>query len=772
MIPEGFKPYKQFINWTLIDKGGPKPDKVPIDPVTGQFVDPINPVNWRTHEQAMEGVKYGFGVGFVFSDRDPFFFFDIDNCLVNSSWSDLATDFCNAFLGCYIEISQSGKGLHIFGSGVYPDHSCRNTDLDLELYTENRFVALTGTGATGDVNHAPQATIEWLIVNYFNPGVNKSDPVAEWTTEPCVEWQGQIDDVLLIDQMIKSKSVAGAFGNGATIATLWNGDTSHYGNDHSSADAALCQHLAWWTGKDCARMDRLFRQSALMRDKWDEQRGANTYGERTILGAVAQCKGFHGSDRVTQENGMRMGAQILTIDKQVEWFAGCTYVVDMHRVITPKGQMLKPDQFKAAYGGFIFHLDNNNGKVTDCAYRAFTQSQGYNFPKVDTTCFRPELPEMQIFEQGGLSILNTWLHVDVERKAGDIGPFMAHFEAMLPDPGDREILLSYMASAVQNPGKKIAWFPILQGCQGNGKSMLMKVMEHAIGERYCHRLNAADLAKNGLSFNLWIQNKLFIGIEEIYVPKRREVIESLKTFITDNRIEIQGKGADQYTGDNRANFMACTNHKDGVPKFKGDRRHCVFFTAQQCEQDMIDKGWKFHNGNSTKYFSQLYDWLNGGGYAIVAEYLHTYQVSDELNPFTTATTAPITSSTNEAISASLGGLEQEINEAILEDRPGFIKPWISSFALGKLLDDRRDSKMISHHKRKEILNDLGYYPHPALKTGRSPVVLPSEGGKPRLYVLKGSIAAQITSPTGVIEAFLKVQSKSIESKFNQEEVSV
>ncbi len=69
----------------------------------------------------------------------------------------------------------------------------------------------------------------------------------------------------------------------------------------------------------------------------------------------------------------------------------------MSSLCTSKGIFLKPDQFKAVYGGWIFALDNNGGKMTDCPYKAFTQSQGYNFPKVDTTCFRPEMEEMEIF---------------------------------------------------------------------------------------------------------------------------------------------------------------------------------------------------------------------------------------------------------------------------------------------------------------------------------------------------------------------------------------
>ena len=56
------------------------------------------------------------------------------------------------------------------------------------------------------------------------------------------------------------------------------------GYDSSSADAALAQHLAFWTGKDCARIDSLMRRSALARDKWERE----DYLPRTILGAVGR----------------------------------------------------------------------------------------------------------------------------------------------------------------------------------------------------------------------------------------------------------------------------------------------------------------------------------------------------------------------------------------------------------------------------------------------------------------------------------------------------
>ena len=57
--------------------------------------------------------------------------------------------------------------------------------------------------------------------------------------------------------------------NGEKFSRLWRGDTSDYASDDSRADLALCSLLAFWTDGDTERMDRLFRQSGLMREKWN-----------------------------------------------------------------------------------------------------------------------------------------------------------------------------------------------------------------------------------------------------------------------------------------------------------------------------------------------------------------------------------------------------------------------------------------------------------------------------------------------------------------------
>ena len=58
---------------------------------------------------------------------------------------------------------------------------------------------------------------------------------------------------------------------------------------------ALCCLLAFWTRGDAGWMDSLFRDSGLMRSKWDEVHYADgsTYGSKTIQRAIARTSEFY-----------------------------------------------------------------------------------------------------------------------------------------------------------------------------------------------------------------------------------------------------------------------------------------------------------------------------------------------------------------------------------------------------------------------------------------------------------------------------------------------
>lgn len=758
---EALGTYKQFIIFLLSPSKTRvgKTDKFPADFRTGRVASAHDPQYWTDAATAMAAAAtfgHGYGVGFVFTELDPFWFLDIDSCLLpdNSDWSPLAKGLVGSFPGAAVEVSQSGRGLHIFGTGRPPPHSCKNTPLALEFYHSDRFVALTGLNATGDARADFTNVLPALVAQYFPPDEIQAGGLI-WTDTPCPEWRGSEDDNEIVRRALRSHSPSAAFGNRASFADLWtknvevlaiayHADDRPY--DESSADAALAQHLAFWTGKNPERIRRMMYQSALVRDKWERE----DYLPRTIMGAIARQFDVltdktiepvaHGS---VQESSpvaaprpkMVEGATFVGNEQQLALFNGCVYIQDIHRVLIPGGIILKPEQFKVHFGGYTFTMDNANEKTTKDAWEAFTQNQAFRAPRVNSAVFRPDLAPAQTIEQEGMSLVNTYWPVVVVRKVGNVKPFLDHLAKVLPDQRDRNILLYYMAACVQHKGVKFQWAPLLQGVEGNGKTLFTRCVSEAVGRRYVHFPPAQEIQEK---FNSWLFNTIFIGVEDIYVPdQKREVIEILKPMITGDKLAKRAMQTDQIMAEVVANFMFNSNHKDAVRKTQNDRRFCVFFSAQQQVEDLK------RDGMGGDYFPKLYDWLRKEGYAIVSELLHTIPIPNEFNPATHCQRAPVTTSTASAISASAGGVEQEIHEAIAQGTPGFCGGWVSSMQLDKMLERMGASRRVTHSKRKEMLDGMGYVYHPAFTDGRVNNVVTPDGGKPRLFVLKVSQAYQI-----------------------------
>jgi hypothetical protein len=93
--------------------------------------------------------------------------------------------------------------------------------------------------------------------------------------------------VNLNDEMLIQKAMEAA--NGDKFQRLWKGDWTDYPSQ-SESDLALCQILAFWFGNNPGDIDRMFRQSGLIRPKWDEKHFSNgqTYGQHTINKTIEQ----------------------------------------------------------------------------------------------------------------------------------------------------------------------------------------------------------------------------------------------------------------------------------------------------------------------------------------------------------------------------------------------------------------------------------------------------------------------------------------------------
>lgn len=802
MLPAPLAPlaaWPQFVAWKLEwvpDRAAWA--KVPYSPRHGRRASSTNPADWGSYHQAKDhATEIGAqGVGFVLTAADPFFFIDVDKAHNGTEWSQLAQELCATFHGAAVEVSQSGTGLHLIGRGKPPvDHRNKNIRLGLELYTQERFIALTGTNATGNADIDHTEALGPVAARYFPP--NEHRRADTWTTEPRAEWSGPDDDGALLEIALRSQSApsaAGAFGGGETrvgFAALWSADhdalaarwpgASGQPYDASSADQALANQLAFWTGSNCERMERLMRQSSLARQKWDDR---PDYLETTILKAAGTVSGCYkapasraaddtppppADPTLAEQSGFGLpeGHSTLFSDGQMKHFAGCVYVSGPHKILTPRGERLDQGRFNAVFGGKEFVLGADGKKVTTSAWDAFTLAQSFVPARADKLCFRPELGVGGVFEVAGVRMANTYRPITTAATEGDPGPYLDLIARQLPDKRDQAILLNYMASVVRNPGLKAQWWPVLQGVKGNGKTLHITAMVHAIGLQYCHLPNADKMIRAGMNFNGWVEGKLFIGLEEVHGTDRRAFFDSFKTTITNRLIPIEAKGVEETTGDNRANGLITCNPKDGVPVEDDERRYAPLFTAQQQKSDLL------RDGMGPEYFTDLYDWLFGRnryarkgadyGLRVINHHLRTMPLVAELDPAQLATRAPVTTSMLEAVYASRGRVEQEVLEAIDEGRPGFAGGWISSIKLDELLDRRKMG--VPRNKRRDMLKSLGYDWHPALvdNNGRTQNRVMPDDSKPRLFCKIGSIPYNSWSgdPSGAARAYTRAQADAL-----------
>ena len=279
-VPFELKSRNQWVLFRLeMNKKG-KVDKVPYDVRTGWGASHSKPTTWAPFDEAVDAYLDGNYdlLGYAFSEDDPFTGTDLDKCVADRVIHPQSLSWVCS-LDSYSEFSQSGTGVHVITKAKLPGSGRKNSELGVEMYDRQRFFVFTGDHVpdTPENIQERQEEIEILYNEVFPQTI--AQPVIADAQSTSVEG---VDDTDLLQRMFASQ-------DGDQLRRLWNGDMSNYlGNDgtpdHSGADLGLCNALAFWTGKDANRIDRLFRQSALCRnDKWEQRKD---YRERTIRKAI------------------------------------------------------------------------------------------------------------------------------------------------------------------------------------------------------------------------------------------------------------------------------------------------------------------------------------------------------------------------------------------------------------------------------------------------------------------------------------------------------
>src|SRR5262249_21297950 len=286
-IPTELTALNQWVVWRYELSGDGKWTKVPFRVADNRKASSTDPKDWTSFQRALTAYQQGRydGIGFVCTPESGIVGVDLDHCC-NATWEPWAVEIIET-LNSYSEFSPSGTGVRIFVKGSLPDGRRRKGNI--EMYASGRYFTVTGHVLTNSLRtiesrHEKIAEIHAKFV------ADKPQPKTNPSNGNCAR---KLSD----DELLKK---AFAARNGDKLKRLFGGDTSEHQDDNSAADMAFCQMLVFWTD-DPRQVDRIFRRSGLMRDKWDEKHGAMTYGEATIKKVFANRTGRY--ERRTRADG-------------------------------------------------------------------------------------------------------------------------------------------------------------------------------------------------------------------------------------------------------------------------------------------------------------------------------------------------------------------------------------------------------------------------------------------------------------------------------------
>ena len=291
--------YPNWVCWTYSLNEQGKPTKPPLNPISRDLAKSNDPKTWSTYEQAINTQKqYDLeGVGFMFYPPSiNLVGIDIDHCIDDEgNMSDLALDVIDLMPG-YWEISPSGKGLHALVLGKIPGDKRKQPKMGFEMYESGRYFTVTGNQLSGSVDELVDCSKELgdLYAMIFGNGA----PITQATTAKAKAHAPNVSEQDILNKAMNNPK------SGPKFRALWGGDFSGY-RSQSEADFALINSLAYWSDHDDSVMDSLFRQSGLMREKWDKVHGDNgvTYGQITIEKALSGSHRFTPGHGVNRTNG-------------------------------------------------------------------------------------------------------------------------------------------------------------------------------------------------------------------------------------------------------------------------------------------------------------------------------------------------------------------------------------------------------------------------------------------------------------------------------------
>lgn len=285
-VPSELRKFPNWVAWRYEQSDTGKPTKVPYSPVTGRRADSTNAQDWSKIDDAFAHriFKKLSGIGFNFS-QSPYSGIDLDyseDAEVRAYQDALVRSFDS-----YTELSPSGKGRHIIVRGKVPSGR-KDRKHGVEVYSDSRYFTFTGN-SIGKGEVADRQALLTRLWEELGAEAGSAALIAGASE------QTETDESILFK--------AGNASNAEKFGALWSGDIRGHANDHSAADQALVNILAFYS-QNRAQLKRLFRLSGLGQRK---KAFREDYLDRTITKAFDQMVPVVAFDMTAKKNGAGSG---------------------------------------------------------------------------------------------------------------------------------------------------------------------------------------------------------------------------------------------------------------------------------------------------------------------------------------------------------------------------------------------------------------------------------------------------------------------------------
>lgn len=296
-IPDEMKNLKQ---WGCFHKvwmpERKKYTKIPVNAYDGSPGKSNDPSTWSDFDaavRALDTIERADGLAFYFANG--YVGLDIDHIREDleaySAGDDDPDNLINAVGNLtkftYMEVSISGEGIHAIFKGKIPGQHRRKGQF--EMYESGRFFALTGDTLKPHPQIKSLNTAEMKKLYEYIFG---KDKVVALHPENVNFQSVDLSIPEIINKATSSKT-------GRRFQLFMKGGWEGFYNSQSEADMAFANDLAFWTGKDFKKMDTIFRNSSLMRDKYDKKRGQTTYGQSLLNKAINDTTEVFSNDAET-----------------------------------------------------------------------------------------------------------------------------------------------------------------------------------------------------------------------------------------------------------------------------------------------------------------------------------------------------------------------------------------------------------------------------------------------------------------------------------------